>query len=216
MRETDRFRFGTMTSQSKSSAKMDIEHVSRISGSCFNSDSGIDSGQNKCAEVSEWNPTSRQWLRVNPRLLLLVFQRGFVPGFFDSGDELLRIRFALLDFDDCFVGMGYLSADDARNFFECRPHSLGTVDRSGHPRDLQVHSFLGLRLGCLRVACGRSGKSPRRVVSREHQHRKNEYRCFIVSHAASLRGFWKRRKHFLVPSKPAIEQSGAGHENRRA
>ena len=112
-------------------------------------------------------------------LLLRFVKFGSVAGFLDGGDELLHVHFALLDCDYCLVGMGNLSADDARNFFECRPHSFGTIDGSGHAGDLQVHSFVSLlSLGCLRVGCGRSGREGRgRTVSSCQQQSRTEQCC---------------------------------------
>ena len=90
--------------------------------------------------------------RGERQLLFLFLQLGFVSGFLYRCDELLRIDFPFLDFDHCFVGMGYLGADDTRNLFKCRPHFLGTVDGSGHARNNKVHSLLCLGFGCLRIA----------------------------------------------------------------
>lgn len=61
---------------------MDIEHASRISGSCFNSDSGIDSGQNKYAEVSDGTP-----LRVSDFASIRAY-------FFSSFSEALYPAFS--------------------------------------------------------------------------------------------------------------------------
>src|SRR5436190_23568484 len=101
----------------------------------------------------------RQLLARNP-LLFFVFQLRAVASLLHRRNELTRIGFALFDLNDRFVWMRYLSADDARNTFKCRPHFFRTIDGSGHSRNGQVHSFLCLHFGRLRIAWRRSGKSP--------------------------------------------------------
>src|SRR5688572_15389931 len=98
------------------------------------------------------NPASASLAcRPGRRLLCFFFQLGLVTGFLNRRDELLRIRFALLDFYNRLVGMGHLSADNPRNFFKCRPHFFRTVNGSGHARNRKVHSFLCLGFGRLRI-----------------------------------------------------------------
>ena len=121
----------------------------------------------------------RTSLALGTALLLRFVELGAVAGFLDGGDKLLRINLSLFDLYNGLVGMGNLSADDARNFFECRLHSFGTVDRSGHARDFKVHGLdLITLLGGLRFGCGRSGgKERRRTMSSSQQQSRTEQCC---------------------------------------
>jgi hypothetical protein len=145
LRGTDRSRLGNQASRRSKSASTPAEQARRINGSFCIVAEAISSRRVHLE-------TRYKRLADSLALLLRLVELGSVAGLLDGGDELLRINLALLDFNDGFVGMGNLSADNARNFFECRPHSFGTVDRSGHAGDFEAHGFVDLLgLGCLRV-----------------------------------------------------------------
>lgn len=119
------------------------------------------------------------------RLFLFAFQRSAVTGLLHRSNQLVGVGPALFDLHDGLVWIRDLRADHSRDFFECGPHSLRTIDRSGHSRNGKVHSFvLFLHFGCLRSAGLKDRKGPKGVSCREHHC--NCDRCFKNSHARSI------------------------------